>query len=120
MTLQDVKDHNALSGPIKGTLDKFCDLWYAIAIRDGNSEEVAIRIALDKLGSTMLDMSKKTYYYLITVFDNGEVKQYEESVKVGSSNVADIKAAFTEILNKKYKEWKFEWYLGDQNTFKRS
>ena len=119
MTLQDVKDCNALSGPIKGTLDNLCDLWYDIAIRDGNSEEVAIRIALDKLGSTMLDMSKKTHYYLITVFDNNEVKQYEESIKVGSNNVDDIKAAFTEILNKKYKEWKFEWYLGNGNRFKK-
>ena len=25
-----------------------------------------------------------------------------------------------DTLNKKYEEWKFEWYLGDQNTFKRS
>jgi len=119
MTLQDVKDCNALSGLIKDTLDNLCDVWYDIAIRDGNPEEVAIRVALDKLGSTMLDLSKRTHYYLITVFDNGEVKQYEEAVKVGSNKVDDIKAAFTETLNKKYEEWKFEWYLGNGNRFKK-
>jgi len=119
MTLQNVKDCNALSGDLKDTLDNLCDVWYAIAIRHGESEEVAIEMAFATLGQTIFSMSEMTHYYLITVFDNGEVKQYEEAVKVGSKNVADIKAAFTEILNKKYKEWKFEWYLGNGNRFKK-
>ena len=59
LTIERVKDCNAMQEPIKTTLNNLCDVWYEMALQDGRTEPEAAEIALDKLTEKILSFSKQ-------------------------------------------------------------